>query len=198
MGDWNLPRDPLEALRAGDSAPFEQFVEDHARTFFSFFRRRGLSPEQAEDLTQELFLRVFDHASRYRPSERFRGLCYRIARNLWIDERRRSAPQPTNSSSDEEGGGLRHLEATRRGEGEEPVEAMIVHEEAGRLRAALRILSPGHRDVFELAVVEGLGYGEISRVLDVPVGTVKSRMFHAVRRLRAALAADPQEGEARP
>ena len=73
----------------------------------------------------------------------------------------------------------------------EPHTQVSRDEEVARLRSALAELSEPHRIVFELGVVQELPYADISEALDIPVGTVKSRMFHAVRKLRAVL--EPQE-----
>jgi len=204
MADWDLPVDPLAALREGDPVPFEAFVRDHARRFFAFFRRQGAGLHEAEDLTQEVFLKLHSNAARYRPRERVAAYCLRVARNVWIDHRRRASARvatvPTASAGavgaverdpSEVGAAL-----ARPAPAEEAPDARAeLVEESERARAALRELPEHHRLVFELGVVEGLAYPEIARLLDVPVGTVKSRMFHAVRKLRAIVEAR-EEGAA--
>lgn len=168
-------RDPLLALRAGDPEPFEAFVRAHARTFVAYFLRHGARLGRAEDLTQDLFLRMVQSAERYRPQERFVAYAFQLARNLWIDDCRRagaspeawppSAPEPIAAAGD-------------------PGDGMLRAEEEQRLDALLRSLPSGQREVLELAVLGELAYEEIAALLAIPVGTVKSRMFHAVRRLR--------------
>jgi len=195
MADWDLPVDPLEALNDGDPAPFEAFVRSHARVFFAFFRRQGAGLHRAEDLTQDVFLKLYHHAPRYRAEERFQRLCLRMARNLWIDDRRRAASR----------GGGRHTDAAapedarpvgRDRPADEPDALVADREEADRLRAALAELPDTHRMVFELGVLQELGYAEIAGLLEIPVGTVKSRMYHAVRKLRRAVGDDEEEGAA--
>ena len=70
---------------------------------------------------------------------------------------------------------------------EEPLQGLSRTEEVERLRVALASLPDHHRLVFELGVVQELPYAEIGEILEIPVGTVKSRMFHAVRKLQEAL-----------
>ncbi|MEM7309748.1 MAG: RNA polymerase sigma factor [Planctomycetota bacterium] len=196
---WDSPPDPLVALRDGDPEPFEAFVRASAARFVGFFRRQGAGPEEAEDLTQEVFLKLHQNAARYRQEERFSSFCFRVARNVWIDGQRRRAARPRPLSLDKRLGGPQGAQADRAGvlgdtlagEAPEPFEALRVREEAERLRSAARELPEHHRLVFELGVVQELSYGEISSILDIPTGTVKSRMFHAVRRLREVLEGNP-------
>jgi RNA polymerase sigma-70 factor (ECF subfamily) len=176
----------LVALRAGDPRPFEDFVRGHARVYRTYFLRQGARPDEAEDLAQDVFLRLYREAPRYRPEERLVAFGFRIARNLWIDSCRRRAAAPVSVP----------LESTPAPAFEAPPGAGLEQrEDEARLLAAVARLSPEQRSVLELAAIEGLSYAEIGRVLDVPEGTVKSRMFYAVRALRELLAA-PQVGRA--
>ena len=225
--EWNGDRDPLSALGAGrGDGLFSDFVRLETDTFVGFFRRLGAGPEEAEDLTQELFVRLYRHAPRYRPTERFLPLCFRVARNAWIDAQRRRAVRPPDAigrGGDRDFGGEGRgsfdptaAQGSRLGGGAgqpldldgqhrdlrelAPDRAAEIGEAAAHVERALGQLSEGQRAVFELGLVQELPYPEIAAVLDIPVGTVKSRMFHAVRRLRELLGeshGDPAEGVAR-
>ena len=186
MPDWEFDRDPLIALQGGDKAPFEAFVRSHTRLFFAFFRRQGAGQHRAEDLTQDVFYKLYQQADRYRAEERFSAFCFRIARNIWIDERRRSASRRAR---------LEMAAETPREVDEEPgpLEQAALSEEGLRLHAFLAQLPNTHRSVFELGVLQELGYSDISEQLGIPVGTVKSRMYHAVRKLRELAGGDTQE-----
>jgi RNA polymerase sigma-70 factor (ECF subfamily) len=189
-GAWDSDRDPLSALREGDPEPFEAFVAERAGTFLGFFRRLGAGPAEAEDLVQELFLKLFRHAETYQPSGRFGAFAFRVARNAWIDRQRRRAASPTAPASGEEdlpGAPGPTEQAVDPADG--PGERLAQLEEAARVRRALARLSERHRLVFELGVLQELSYAEISELLEIPEGTVKSRMFYAVRKLREALGA---------
>lgn len=185
-GTWDTDRDPLEALGAGDRGPFEAFVESATPTFLGFFRRLGADEAEAEDLVQEVFLKLFRRARNYSPSGRFAPFAFRVARNAWIDRRRRGAVQirARGGEPDECGTGSAEGFVDR-----EPAPSLRLEqrEEAERVRWALRALPEAQRLVFELGVVQELPYSEISALLEIPEGTVKSRMFHAVRRLRELL-----------
>ena len=182
MTPWPHEIDPLVALHAGDPAPFEEFVRAGTRRLVAFFCHRGASLGRAEELTQEVFLRMYQGAGRYRPQERFSAYCYRAARNLWIDECRRAAPAADGAFARAE---LRTpLEAVSIAH--DPASDLLRAEEEGGLQALLGALPAGQRRVLELALLFELTYAEIGAQLSIPVGTVKSRMFHAVRRLRSA------------
>lgn len=189
MDRWQLPRDPLLALQQGDPAPFEHFVRTHARTLIAFFRQRGASPGRSEDLAQEVFLKLYRGAERYQPEERFSSFCFRVARNAWIDECRRKGArlELLQEGSD---GPLADPSAPVH----DPAAGLLAEEEEANLRRLLATLPDAHRAVFELAVLGELEYAEIGALLGIPVGTVKSRMFYAVRRLRRAWA-DEQDPE---
>lgn len=189
-GTWDSDRDPLAALRDGDPCLFEAFVAAETPIFRAFFHRMGASRDEAEDLVQEVFLRMFRHAPGYRPTGKFQAFAYRVARNAWIDRQRRRGARPRRAvgGGGEEEPGLELVTADPA-----PEEVAEQQEEAGRVGAALARLPETHRLVFELGVVEELPYSEISQLLEIPEGTVKSRMFHAVRKLRDLL-----EGVRRP
>jgi RNA polymerase sigma-70 factor (ECF subfamily) len=186
-GTWDLDRDPLAALRDGDTRLFEEFVRTEAGTLVGFFRRLGAGPSEAEDLTQEVFLKLFQSARTYQPQRAFGAFALRVARNAWIDHRRRGAVRPTAGSAEGEDDEDRDRLARLASAEASPDARAERRDELLLLAAAVRQLPERHLAAFELAVVQGLPYAEISELLDIPVGTVKSRVFNAVRRVRAAL-----------
>ncbi len=173
---WDGDRDPMAALRRGEPILFEAFVRREAATLLGFFQRLGAPRHEAEDLVQEVFLKLFRSVANYAPCSAFSAFTLRVARNAWIDHRRRGAMHQ---------GGV-----TQAGEIPDPCQPAVVREESERLQGCLVRLSDAQRIVFELAVVQELPYAQIAEVLGIPVGTVKSRVFHAVRRLRAVLAGE--------
>lgn len=176
--------DPLAALRDGDPGPFERFVEVETSTLLGFFRRLGASREEAEDLTQDTIVKLYRSAPRYEARERFEALAYRVARNAWIDAGRRASVRPARAA-----GGDGALEAGLPRVASEPdVERLAESRESGeRLEAAMARLSQAQREVFELGALQELPYEQVAAILSIPVGTVKSRMFNAVRKLRELL-----------
>lgn len=218
FGSWDDDRDPLTALAQGDSTLFESFVEAEAASLVGFFQRQGASTADAEDLAQDVFVKLYQTAHNYQPRERFAAFCLRIARNAWIDRIRRSAVRPkpatgigpaSESASGPKlgtGGGTtsKNREVIAAGaERSAPDTALQseASEEARRLHRALSRLSEHHRMAFELGVLQQLAYSEVSELMGIPVGTVKSRIFHAIRQLRTALQcteAATEENRARP
>lgn len=189
---WDGAEDPLAALRAGRSGPFEAFVTSETGTFLRYFARLGASRSEAEDLAQETFLKLFRSSAQiaqstdaaYDARGQFRGYAFRVARNVWIDRvrrgssDRRTAPEPVEGEADPGPADAR---------AERPDESAMRDEASQRIRRAVAALPESHRVVFELAVIEELPYAEIAESLDIPVGTVKSRMHTAVGRVRRAL-----------
>ena len=92
--DWKAESDPLAALGSGDPKPFEAFVIRETTTFLAFFRRLGAQPGEAEDLTQDLALKLYRQAQTYRAEGRFGAYAFRVARNLWIDRVRKVGREP--------------------------------------------------------------------------------------------------------
>jgi RNA polymerase sigma-70 factor, ECF subfamily len=182
---WDQKDDPLEALRDGDPGPFEAFVRSETSTFLAFFRRLGARPAEAEDLTQETLLKMFRHASGYSHQGRFTAYAFRVARNAWIDRARRRGARPQEASGGTGEEDIRPDPISTREE--EPGVALSRRDEANRLQGALAELGEPHRLVFELGVMQEMPYADIASMLEVPIGTVKSRMFHAVRKLRQVL-----------
>jgi RNA polymerase sigma-70 factor (ECF subfamily) len=199
-GAWHFDRDPLAALREGDAGLYEAFVHSHAPTLIGFFRRLGADREESEDLAQDVFLKLYRSASTYEPRCAFPAFVLRVARNAWIDRRRRRAAEPRALSFFEPLPDGEVVDRVGAGGGEAERRASV-REEGARLAAAIGALPELHASAFELAVVQGLPYSQVAEILSIPVGTVKSRVFHAVRKLRAALegaaegGADPRRGE---
>lgn len=189
-----VPVDPdvdlLARYRDGDTRAFQDLFQAYGERLVQFFFRLCWDRDRAEDFTQDLFLRLLRRASSYQPQGKLSTFVFRVATNLWIDHYRASRPLPRLYSLDQP-----LLDETPavawscRDRGPDPVGAAIVDEERQRLRAALDALNEPHRLVLELAVYQELPYGEISDILDIPVGTVKSRMFNTVRALKERLGA---------
>lgn len=137
-------------------------------------------------MAQEIFLRLHRALDRYDPRAKFTTYLYKMARNLWIDWVRSVASRPRVSSlerpvgggSESEVGGFLPVNAP------EPGDAISHVEEVESVRRALMALPEEYRLVVLLAEFHQMPYKEISRVLEIPVGTVKSRMHHAIERLR--------------
>jgi RNA polymerase sigma-70 factor (ECF subfamily) len=155
-------------------------VRDHgARVYRLAYRLTG-NRHDAEDLTQDVFIRVFNSLHRFQPGT-FEGWLHRITTNLFLDSARRKQKIRFSALAD---GSAERLPSRWATPSEELMDAGLDHDVA----AALAALPPEFRAAVVLCDIEGLMYEEISAVLDVKIGTVRSRIHRGRSQLRAALA----------
>jgi len=169
---------------------WEAIVDQHSdRVYRLAFRLTG-NRHDAEDLTQEVFVRVFRSLSTYQPGT-FEGWIHRITTNLFLDQARRKQRIRFDALSDERADRLRsHLPS--------PDTAYADQTFDDDVEKALSTLPPEFRAAVVLCDVEGLSYDEIARILDAKLGTVRSRIHRGRAMLRAALAhRAPAEGRTR-
>ena len=169
--------DPVQSLvsrcLSGDEAAWEELLRQHTRQVYGLCYRFTGSGAEAQDLTQEVFLRLFRSLKSFRAGEgSFQVWLGRLTRNLLIDHYRRTKLERATDSIEEQ---LPMLEAktttTTRADG------LLAGREASELlQAALQKLSPELRETVILRDLEELEYREIAKVLNVPEGTVKSRL----------------------
>jgi len=165
----------MDLIRRGDEDALAALVRRHQAPLLNFFRRLGVSIHDAEDLVQETMVRVFRYRHKYAHRAKFTTFLYRIARHAWIDRWRKASRRPRLAEA---------AEAER-----EPVDAESAARFGARLdaQAALGRLPEKLRIVIVLSIYQGLPYEEIARTLRIPVGTVKSRVFLAMERLREVM-----------
>jgi len=190
--------DFLARYREGDPQAFRQLVELYRDRMVQFFYRLCWDRDRAEDLAQDLFLKLMLGSKRYRPEGKMATFVYRVATNLWIDHYRQARPRPKFHSFDQVvlPNSGRDTPLDFAGKDTPPAQHMADGEERAAMRHALESLTEPHRIVFELAVYQERPYGEISELLGIPVGTVKSRMHNAVAALKQMLgAAERAESE---
>ena len=189
--------DLLDRFRQGEPEAFNGLVESWRPRMVQFFFRLCWDRHRAEDLTQDFFVKLLRSAARYRPEGKLGTFLYRVATNLWIDHYRAQKPRPRLYSLDQP---VYQQDGDSPAPGHEqqreaaPGVALESHEEKQMLRRSLEQLTEPHRLVFELAVYQEMPYAEVSRVLEIPVGTVKSRMHNAVRALKEAMATEAAGG----
>ncbi len=179
------PLDPdlqlVNECLAGNEAAWEELVRVHTRRVYSVCYRFTGTGEEAQDLTQEVFLRVFRTIRSFRAGEgSFSVWLNRLTRNLLIDHYRRTRQERATDSLEDQLPRIEESTAvTSRADG------MLAGREASDLlQAALGKLSPELRETVILRDVEELEYREIAQILNIPEGTVKSR----INRGRAELA----------
>lgn len=165
----------IEAVGSGDRRAFRALYRRYRSAIYAFLCRRTGERTVAEDLCQEVFMAVLDVSKRWEPKAKVSTLIYRIAANQLAKSRRR-APQ---GSLDQE----RDRAAPTPG----PEQEASLTEQARLVRDALARLDDEQRDVLVLHQYHGLSYGEVAEVLEIPVGTVRSRISRAKAALRKDL-----------
>ncbi len=173
MTDPALTDDDLVALcKKGNAHAFNALYQRYKTRIFSFCLTLLRNPADADDALQDVFRYIFSKLRAYESKGRFKSFIFKIAHSISIDILRRRSRQ-----------------ASLPEEFEIPVEAVEPPraEQAERLRVCIAQLPPMYREVLALRVLDDLAYEEISGVLDLPLGTVKSRIHHAVSLVRKLL-----------
>lgn len=158
--------------REGDAAAWEQIVRLYSRRVYNLAYRFTNRHESAEDLTQEVFIRIYRSLDQYDSSlGELSSWLMRLARNLIIDDYRKRQRQPADSSDDLDDH-IHHL----RIEADSPHRRIERQERSLQVRAAINKLSPELRECLILRDIDDLSYQEIVDKLRIPEGTVKSRI----------------------
>ena len=178
-------------VRQGDEDAFIELVGRYQKKLLNFFYRLGWDYHLSEDLTQEVFLRVYRHRGHYEETAKFQTFIYRIARNLWIDQVRKRRVRPDAVSLErevkgrDEPGTLSDLLADERAE--PPADAPDRSEIGRAIRQAVAELDEPDRVLFAMVTRQEMKYRDIAEVLGIPEGTVKSKVFYMYRKLRERL-----------
>jgi RNA polymerase sigma-70 factor (ECF subfamily) len=190
----------VRRAQAGDRGAFRKLFDLYHRRVFQMAVAMLRNPQDANDVVQEAFVRVHRHLPDFQGNSSFYTWLYRISMNLVYDQLRRRKTQRQVDYDDtlgraEEGVDQSHL--TPVVDGSDPARNAARKELAGEIQAALATLPEHHRQVILLREVEGLSYEEIAKIMNVPKGTIMSRLFHARRKMQRALAGYV-EGELKP
>lgn len=188
-------RELVEQARSGDSHAFGSLVRRHQRRIFRLAFHLVRSGAEAEDVTQETFVRAYQALHRFDGrSEPFTWL-YRIAVNLSLNHLR-SRKTSRSSTSTDDPRIESFLHEGRPSHGSDPARASQDRELAGALCEGIDALSDTLRTTLILVCIDGVGHDEASRILGCPEGTVAWRVHEARRKLREYLAARGFGGEA--
>jgi RNA polymerase sigma-70 factor (ECF subfamily) len=175
----------IEAAQRGDRGAFRTLVERHQRRAFSIALGLVRDENDAREVVQEAFLRVYKGLATFEGSSSFFTWLYRIVTNLSIDLIRKPGRRATefdeSKGMDEEE--RLSLPMMARVDGADPLDVVRRKEIAARIKAALEALPPYHRDVILLREIDGLSYEEMAEAMGVSKGTIMSRLFHARQKL---------------
>jgi RNA polymerase sigma-70 factor (ECF subfamily) len=178
----------MARVKEGDRSAFETLYEEYAGAIAKFFFHLTWDRQAVEDGVQEVFLRLWRGARLWRPTGKFSTYLFQIAKNYWINERakqsRRIRPVPLRSEGE---GGDEGVGALAHDPGPGPEGRALQRELADEIRDAVSTLPEKLQLTFVLSEYQGLKYQEVAEILDIPVGTVKSRMSAAEKTLRRKL-----------
>ena len=164
----------IERCRSGDREAFEALLMEYEKPVFNAAYRMLNSRDDAQDVTQTVFLKVFENFDKYDPSRRFFSWIYRITLNEsinWLGKTNRLQP----------------LAAEATDEGKRPDEQLDTDQTTTSVQAALMTIKSDYRSVVILKHFLGCSYAEISQVLEIPEKKVKSRLYTARQQLKDAL-----------
>jgi RNA polymerase sigma factor (sigma-70 family) len=184
--DWATASDAevVRACRAGEDPAWRELVERFSRYVFAIARAHRLSESDAEDVFQETFARIYEHLGRLRSDEAIRPWIGQLTRRLCIDLLRSTVRDAVLDDAEEQGEVDRRLTAV---------------DEAVSVREALRTLSADCREILDRFFCRDQSYNTIGDLLDLPAGTIASRISRCLAKLRQAYEgrseADPASGE---
>lgn len=183
----------LERVRSGDRDAFRSLVERHQKRVYNLAYSLLKNREDAADVAQEAFVKAYRSLDGFKGDASFYTWIYRITNNLCIDFLRKAGPtakieyseELSDDSSAEAQAGVGVLSSRL---GTNPQRSALRHELAEKMEEALAQLPEKHRAILVLREVDGLSYEELAQALEIPKGTVMSRLFHARTKMQEILA----------
>lgn len=185
-------------LKAGSEEAFSILIAQYHQPLYSLIARSLNDPADAADITQEVFIKVFRSIRSFQGESSLRTWLYRIAlheasnQRRWWSRHKRQELAIDSHFENEEDSHSHPLSATLADDGESPFDHAVHAQMRERVEAALQQIPEAFRTVVVLREIEGFGYEEIAEILNVNLGTVKSRLTRGRSALRALLVA--QEG----
>jgi RNA polymerase sigma-70 factor (ECF subfamily) len=181
----------VQRAREGDQRAFKLLVERYQRKVYSIAVGMVKDKEEARDVAQEAFVKVYKYLDHFKGDASFYTWLYRITVNICIDALRRKGSKGDEHVEFDETLKLDTAEAgigalgSRLGTN--PQKSALRRELAERITAAIQELPEAHRKILLLREVEGMSYEDLSRTLEIPKGTVMSRLFHARLKMQKIL-----------
>lgn len=181
-------RELIARAQNGDTDAFRSLVERHQRRAFSIALGLVRDENDAREVVQEAFLRVYRGLDSFHGGSSFFTWLYRIVTNLSIDLMRKPSRRETELTDRHDLGEDRDTPFLARIDGADPADVVKRREIAERIQAALDALPPYHRGVILMREIQGMSYEEMAQAMNVSKGTIMSRLFHARQKLQRALA----------
>jgi len=179
----------VQRIIGGETEAFELLVLEYQKNVYNVALRITGNAEDAADMAQEAFIKAFNSISSFKGDSRFSVWLYRIVSNVSVDFLRSKARRPSSSLSIEnEEGETVELEIAD--ESLSPEKLLETKLSSQAVRRGLDSLPEDYRQILLLREIQGLSYDEIAQILDIEIGTVKSRIFRARKKLCAYLIKD--------
>ena len=178
----------MARIQADDVKAFEMLYARYANPLVNFFYQMCFDRTASEDYLQETFLRVWRARLSYRPIGKVSTWLFQIAKNYWFNEREKMKRRPFHKVAGGEEAHAQWSNVADKKMDRAPDEVASAGETAQAIQEAVESLSEKLRVVFILARYRGLPYAEIARIVEIPIGTVKSRVALAEKTLRVRLA----------
>ncbi|MFI3173996.1 MAG: sigma-70 family RNA polymerase sigma factor [Bacillota bacterium] len=169
----------VDKAKRGDVAAFEHLIKSQERIVYNIAYRMINNKDDAYDLSQEIFIKIFRNLRHFNGQSSFSTWVYRIAVNACIDEIRKRKNKGIVSIDQELEGDDGHYKKEFVSNSATPEEAMIKKEEQLEITRAINALSEEHRAVIILREIHGMSYEEIAGIVGMSLGTVKSRISRA-------------------
>ena len=180
LADYEL----VQTAVAGREASFEELVRRYQRPIAAYVYRMVGDYDSALDLTQEVFIKVYNSLNRYRSEFKFSTWIYKIAHNAAIDHLRRHSVREQTLSGSVEG---ERREVTIESKRLTPEQESERKERRMEIESVVQLLQPAYRELIVLRHSHDLSYDEIAEVTGLPLGTVKNRLFRAREAMRDLL-----------
>jgi len=181
----------VKRVRSGDQRAFKLLVERYQRKVYAVALGMLKDKEEAMDVSQEAFVKVYKYLDHFKGDSSFYTWLYRITVNICIDVMRRKGsaggdPVEFDESIDNDLSEAR-IGALGSRLGTNPQKSALRRELAEKIQEALAAVPEKHRAILLLREIEGMSYEDLSRTLDIPKGTVMSRLFHARAKVQKIL-----------
>jgi RNA polymerase sigma-70 factor (ECF subfamily) len=186
MGWLNRMR--MSGAGSGDAAEFERLLRPHVPALYRSAYRWTGAVDRAEDLVQQLLVRLFPRLEELRALEQVRPWALRVMYRIFVDELRRTRASPVQFGADANDDAAGAEDEAWLDPGPEPAELVEQQLTQERLLRAWEHLGEEHRAVLSMHDIEDYTLPELAQIMDIPLGTLKSRLHRARARLRALLA----------